>query len=264
MDAPAVLLCYGGETMIEPAPPLSADIRDEAARLGGLILSAGIPARLMGGLAVWLSSPSVREGPFARQYADMDFVVAARGRVQLKTFLLDQGYLPDQFFNALHGATRLYFQAPDQRWSIDVVVDELAMSHKLDLRGRLEGPDLTITLADLLLTKLQVWEINRKDLGDALCVLADHPVSTVGIDPARITEVLGADWGFGHTVERNLASVAELWAAEPVTGPTFDVAAQVASIKAAIEQAPKSFAWRARARVGERVRWYETPEEVRH
>ena len=48
------------------------------------------------------------------------------------------------------------------------------MSHKLDLRGRLDGPAPTITLADLLLTKLQVWEINRKDLGDTLCLLADH------------------------------------------------------------------------------------------
>ena len=76
--------------------------------------------------------------------------------------------------------------------------------------------------------------------------------------------MLGVDWGFCHTVERNLDSVAELWAREPLTGATFDVAGQVAGLKALIEQAPKSFAWRARARVGERVRWYETPEEVRH
>ena len=250
--------------MTEPASPLSADIQKEAARLGGLILSAGIPARLMGGLAIWLRSPSVRAGPFARTYSDMDYVVAAKGSAQLKAFLLAQGYLPDQFFNALHGATRLYFQAPDGRWSIDVVVDELAMSHKLDLRGRLNGPDLTLSLADLLLTKLQVWEINRKDLGDVLCLLADHPVGGDGIDPGRIAAVLGADWGFCHTVERNLDSIANLWAGEPLAGAKFDVASQVSGLKAMIEQAPKSFAWRARARVGERVRWYETPEEVRH
>ena len=79
---------------------------------------------------------------------------------------MTQGYIPDQFFNGLHGATRLYYGEPTGRWSIDVVIDELAMSHKLDLRGRLDGPAPTITLADLLLTKLQVWEINRKDLGD--------------------------------------------------------------------------------------------------
>ena len=54
------------------------------------------------------------------------------------------------------------------------------MSHKLDLRGRLDGPRPTITLADLLLTKLQVWEINRKDLGDAACLLADHGLGERG------------------------------------------------------------------------------------
>jgi hypothetical protein len=260
--------------MTEPTRPLAVDILEEAARLGGLLLSAGIPARLMGGVAVWLRSQSVRLGPFARSYADLDFVVAAKGAARLKMFLLEQGYLPDQFFNALHGATRLYFQAPDGRWSVDVVVDELAMSHKLDLRGRLDQPDLTISLADLLLTKLQVWEINRKDLGDALCLLADHALVEGGratqaagsdaIDLGRIAEVLGADWGFCHTVERNCAGIADLWAKEPLVGSPFDVGGQVAALQAAIERAPKSFAWRARARVGERVRWYETPEEVRH
>jgi hypothetical protein len=260
--------------MIEPLSPLSPDVREEAARLGGLLVSAGIPARLMGGLAIWLRCPSVRQGPFARSYADMDFVVAAKGAAPFKAFLLEQGYLPDQFFNALHGATRLYFQAPDARWSIDVVVDELAMSHRLDLRGRLAGPDPTVTLADLLLTKLQVWEINRKDLGDALCLLADHVLadgrpadqtaSSDGIDAGRIAAVLGVDWGFCHTVERNLASVAELWAAEPLAGAPFDAGSQVAALTTAIERAPKSLGWRARARVGERVRWYETPEEVGH
>jgi len=259
--------------MTEPAGPLAADIQDEAARLGGLLLTARIPARLMGGLAVWLRSASVREGPFARSYADLDFVVAAKGASTLKAFFLTQGYLPDQFFNALHGATRLYFQAPDGRWSVDVVVDELAMSHKLDLRGRLDGPELTISLADLLLTKLQVWEINRKDLGDALCLLADHALgdgrsadagASETIDLRRIGEVLGADWGFCHTVERNLGGVADLWAREPIEGVQFNVGAQVEALQAAIKRVPKSFAWKARARVGERVRWYETPEEVRH
>ena len=259
--------------MTEPSGPLAAGIQDEAARLGGLLVTARIPARLMGGVAVWLRSPSVHEGPFARSYADLDFVVAAKGTSQLKAFLLDQGYLPDQFFNALHGATRLYFQAPDTRWSVDIVVDELAMSHKLDLRGRLEGSDLTIGLADLLLTKLQVWEINRKDLGDALCLLADHPLadgrsgdggSSDAIELRRIGEVLGADWGFCHTVERNLGGVADLWSKEPIEGVPFNVGEQVKVLQAAIERAPKSFAWKARARVGEHVRWYETPEEVRH
>jgi len=76
--------------------------------------------------------------------------------------------------------------------------------------------------------------------------------------------VLGRDWGFHHTVERNLQKVGELWSREPLPAATHDVGAQVASLQRAIEDAPKSRAWRLRSRVGERIRWYETPEEVKH
>ena len=120
-----------------------------------------------------------------------------------------------------------------------------------------------------------MWEINRKDLGDALCVLADHPLADDGdqgavngsveaIDLDRIRRVLSSDWGFCHTVERNLGKVLELATEATLTNPPFDVVAQVKRLRGAIDEAPKSVGWRARARVGEKVRWYETPEEVRH
>lgn len=253
----------------EHANGILADIRDEAKRLAGLTLAAGLPARLIGGLAIWLRCPSVRTGPFARSYDDMDFALSARAGSELKDFLAAQGYLPDRFFNGLHGETRLYFAAPDSRWSIDVVIDELTMSHRLDLRGRLDGPSVTVPLADLLLSKLQVWQINRKDLGDTLCLLADHGLHRDDSDPeaisvARITAVLGADWGFCHTAERNLGKLAELWAASPLPAPPFDPGAQIEALRAAIDAAPKTRGWRMRSRIGERVRWYEVPEEIRH
>lgn len=244
----------------------------------------------MGGLAVWLTSPSVRQPPYARSYRDMDFVALSRDTQQLRTFLDEQGYEPDRLFNAIHGAQRLIFQARAAAWSIDVILDELRMSHRLDLRDRLTGPRSTLPLADLLLTKLQVWEVNEKDLGDALCLLVDHPLAGDGrdgtagrsgvdasegqgpveaveaieaIDLARLRAVLGADWGLCHTVERNLGRLAELGRAKPPTGARFDSTAQVDALLSAIASAPKSIGWRARAQVGERVRWYETPEEVR-
>ena len=174
-------------------------------------MTLGLSARLIGGLAIWLRCPSVARRARSRGHTqDMDFAISAAAATKFKALLMTQGYLPDQFFNGLHGATRLYYGDPAGRWSIDVVIDELVMSHKLDLRGRLDGPAPTITLADLLLTKLQVWEINRKDLGDTVCLLADHPLSeddddAEGIGLPRVRSVLGRDWGFYHTVERNAA-----------------------------------------------------------
>jgi hypothetical protein len=246
-----------------------ADIRAEAERLSARALQSGLPARLIGGLAIWLRCPSVRVGPFARSYDDMDFAVAAGGSAAFKEFLTAEGYLPDRFFNGLHGESRLYFAAPSGQWSIDIVIDELKMSHRLDLRSRLDGPSPTVPLADLLLSKLQVWEINRKDLGDTLCLLADHRLAADDSDPEtisleRITGVLGADWGFCHTAERNLGKVAELWAEAPFAAAAFDVPEQVEALRRAIDQAPKTRGWRVRSRIGERVRWYEVPEEVGH
>jgi len=260
-----------------PAPILD-DIRAEAERVARAAVDSGLPVRLMGGLAIWVSSPTVRREPFARPYADMDFAAASRGgRSAVGGFFEAQGYAPERYFNALHGAQRLNYLAPDGRWTIDVVFDELNMSHRIDLRGRLSGPRPTIDLADLLLTKLQVWEINRKDLGDIACLLADHPLAGTArgergaaadgpepIDVDRIRALAGADWGLCHTVERNLRQVRDTWRETRVDGATYAVAEQAEALLHAIEAGPKTLSWKARARIGERVRWYETPEEVRH
>jgi hypothetical protein len=254
-----------GRSPIGPTP--ASDIRDEAARLTDGALASGLELRLMGGLAVYLTSPTATRAPYARSYGDLDFAVSSHDSRAAAAFFEAAGYLPERLFNKLHGAQRLNVGHPEGDWPIDVVVDEVRMSHAIDLRGRLAGPGPTIDLADLLLTKLQIWEINEKDLGDVVCLLADHALGAgegSAIDRRRVIGLAAMDWGLCHTLERNLRRVAELARAKPPTDPPTDAEAAAAALLAAIEQAPKSLGWRARARVGERVRWYETPEEVRH
>jgi hypothetical protein len=250
--------------------PIADDIRDEAQRLTAAAAAANLGLRLMGGLAVWVVSPSARAEPFAREYGDLDFAVRKRDSRAVTPFLEGQGYVPERMFNSIHGAQRLNFGHPDGRWTIDVVIDALRMSHVVGLAGRLDPGPPTIDLADLLLTKLQVWEINAKDLADTTCLLADHALSPTGsdgntaIDLRRILGLTGEDWGICHTLERNLRRVAEFAAGKHPEASPFDPAAQVEALLAAIEGGRKSVAWRVRARIGERMRWYETPEEVRH
>ena len=117
----------------------------------------------------------------------MDIAVSKADAGKLRALIEERGYLPDKFVNGLHGATRLYYAAPDGRWSIDIVIDELSMSHNLDLGGRLSGPGPSVSIADLLLTKLQVFHITGKDLGDALCLLADHGVADSDGDAEAIS-----------------------------------------------------------------------------
>jgi hypothetical protein len=258
--------------VIEPAAVPAPDIRAEAERLTGRVAAEGRAIRLMGGLAIWLVAPSVRRPPYARSYADLDFAAASTDRRGVADFFVASGYVPEKMFNALHGATRLNFRHPADAWTIDVLFDQLEMSHRIDLRGRLDGSQPTLDLADLLLTKLQIWEINRKDLGDIVCLLADVSLATPGrpgaaeraIDLGRVTDLARTDWGLCHTIERNLGRAVELARAEPPEGGAHDPIAAAQAILAAIDAAPKTTGWRLRARVGERMPWYQTPEEVRH
>jgi hypothetical protein len=126
----------------------------------------------------------------------------------------------------------------------------------------------------LLLSKLQVVKINRKDVLDALVLLADYPLTTddTGINVSRIVGLTSNDWGWWRTLTGNLDGLAafastELKPADLDLGgrpPKFDLVRQIGDLRAAVDAAPKSTRWKLRARVGERMPWYEEPEEVGH
>jgi hypothetical protein len=244
------------------------DIAAEAARVGLGAVKAGLHLRLMGGVAVYVMSPSVRRPPYARAYRDFDLAVEREDARSATAFLEAAGYVPERMFNALHGAGRLNFAHPGGRWTVDVIVDELRMSHRIDLRGRLAGPSPTLTLADLLLTKLQIWEMNSKDVGDIVCLLADHEIADREdpgtIDRRRLVNLAADDWGLCHTIERNLREAVTVASEAKPDGAPLDPVRAAEALIGDLDGAPKTIRWRARARVGERVRWYETPEEVRH
>jgi hypothetical protein len=84
------------------------------------------------------------------------------------------------------------------------------------------------------------------------------------MDPDRLTEVTRSDWGLEHTVRKTLA---EVESAVPDIGldemQMTMVKNAITSLVAALDAAPKSQKWRMRARIGERIRWYDEPEEAR-
>jgi len=225
--------------------------------------AAGATVRLLGGVAVFQLAPSARTAPLARPYHDYDVVVPSRHRAATARVFRDAGYSEDQQFNALHGAQRMIFAAP-RGFVVDVLVGAFRMCHRLDLGRDLPASGLTIHPADLLLTKLQIVQIEEKDLLDAVALLLDLPPdgTPAGIEVARFAAPLAGDWGFHHTVERNLPKVAEFAQARLGSDQARAVAASVDRLRRAMEAAPKSVRWKMRARVGEKVTWYELPEET--
>lgn len=231
---------------------------------------AGVPIRLLGGLAVRLLTPDFP--PRTRGDQDMDFASVSAQKGAVLEFFDQQGFQGDKRFNLMHGHRQMFFTTPDGRVSIDVIMDELNMCHVLDFRDRIERMPYTLDVADLLLTKLQVVEQNEKDVHDITYLLAGFPVragdepGTIGLD--RVGKIVGEDWGWWRTVTGNLDRVVELLNGDLARlvppDPPFDPVDQARQVRAQCDAAPKTLKWKLRSKVGERARWYELPEEVAH
>lgn len=246
------------------APPPPTRHADELLDLALSAIAAaeeqGVRARLVGGLAVYAIAESVRSAPLARSYKDFDLVAPPRTSSQVARVLTGLGFAPDRHFNALHGARRLIFQAPDG-FPVDVLIGEFQMCHRIDVASGLEDHPTTISPADLLLTKLQIVEIEGKDLGDAAAIVLDLEPG-VGFSLERFLAPLADDWGFHRTVSINLGKVRDHAHAHLHGDAARRVEARISALADAMEQAAKSLRWKMRSRVGERVQWYELPEEV--
>jgi hypothetical protein len=244
----------------------------EALTLAQGAADAGLGLKLLGGLAIRVICPAFP--PRLRAGQDIDFACLSKGRKDIMNYLEQAGCTPDRRFNNLNGDRQMYFNAPSGR-PIDVMVDRLTMCHTLDFRPAFGRLPLTVDAIDVLLSKLQIVELNEKDVRDTLQLLSGLPVSSDGkarsagpvLDTDRFSRLLGADWGWWRTVTGNLARLPALAAASPQLippDPPFSPVAQAERLAEVAAAAPKSMKWKLRANVGDRVRWYELPEEVDH
>ena len=221
--------------------------------------------RLIGSIATRLHSPSARSQVIPRALTDIDFVGYSSQSKKVEALFLSLGYRADDEFNMFHGSERLLFLGKDGL-KIDVFFDVLTMSHKLDMRGRLELDYPTISLTDLLMTKLQIVELNEKDVKDMICLLNDHDLSDTDepekINSKYVAELCSKDWGVYKTFTMNLNRIlTHLDKLGSDAKMRTRVAEQCKAMLDTIEQLPKSTKWKMRARVGEKKRWYELPQE---
>ena len=249
--------------------PMADNQFDEALELVRAAERQRVTLRLVGGLAVRALCPAFPPRSHDRQ--DLDFASTSAARATVTAFLAARSFEPDDHFNQIHGHKQLYFRSPAGR-SVDVLIDRLEMCHALDFRDRLDRMPLTLDVTDLLLTKLQIVELNQKDAADVLQLLGAYPVrpgdgsGTIGL--ARFGEIVGDDWGWWRTVTGNLERIRSLATGDGASleppAPPFDPVEQLGALLDEAERVPKSRRWRLRALIGERVRWYELPEEEAH
>jgi hypothetical protein len=244
--------------------PIHEDVVAEGRRMIGRASDDGVPIRLLGGVAIGLRAPGELAPAFRRAYADLDFVAAKKSAAKTTELFRAEGYEPHVAFNALHGGERLLFFDDEHGRQVDVFVGAFSMCHRIPLDGRIEVDPVSIPLAELLLTKLQVVQLNEKDVRDALALLHDHPVGDEdgeNVNGARVAELCAADWGLWRTITQNLIACRGFADTYDVPDPsTLDE--RVDALLERIETEPKSRAWKMRSKIGDRKRWYDLPEEV--
>ncbi len=245
------------------AGPL-ADPVAETRRLVEASNELGLIVRALGGVAVCLQSPA--DGPLLqRSCGDIDVATRRESRRGLVDLLKSEGYVPDDMFNALHGSRRLLFFDEVNQRKLDVFVGEFSMCHVIPITDRLERDPLTVPLAELLLTKMQVVELTERDQRDIYNLTYHHEL-IVGGGPGIEADVVAAlcakDWGLWRTskatIERCQTNLAEYRLEASATERITD---RLRTLWRHIDDAPKTTRWRLRSRVGDRVRWYEEPEE---
>jgi hypothetical protein len=147
---------------------------------------------------------------------------------------------------------------------VDIFLDVFEMCHSFNFKDKLELDDKTIALTDLLITKLQVVDTNRKDLNDMVTLFADYEVGkddNRSINGSYLAKLCASDWGVYKTFTMNLGKLLSQVKETGLEDATKQVVStRLNQLNEIIENAPKDFKWKMRARVGEKVKWYDQPE----
>ncbi len=245
----------------------SQEILAEMTRLVAAAEEKKIQIRAIGGLAV--RAHNKKDHPlFIREFADLDFVVAKKQRREFEAFMPTVGYSPDRQFNILNGATRQIYFDDKIDMKIDIFVGDFEMCHKIPLEDRLTADPVTIPLAELLLSKAQIVELNRKDLLDITSILFNNETGSDDrekINLKILAQLCSQDWGLYKTTSINLQRVVNLVNEKDInlTQDERDlVVCRVREIEKTFVEMQKPIAWQLRDRVGTRVKWYIEVEEV--
>ncbi len=241
----------------------------EADRLLRAARAEGVTLRLLGALAFKRRCPvhARLQDVLKRVYTDVDFAAYGNQARKLRALLARQGYVEDEMTYVESEGSRMIFNHPATGLHLDVFLDKLEFCHTVPWNGRLEQEVDTIPLAEMLMQKMQIVQINEKDVIDTIMLLLEHPLGdqdgeTINIE--LVADICARDWGWWRTLTMNLNKVKQMAAAYPQLSDQEQrrVADQVDATLERIEAKPKSVGWRIRARVGDRKKWYRDVGEL--
>lgn len=223
----------------------------------------GITARLMGALAVKIHCHNYGHmlEKMLRAPTDIDIAAYSKDKNRLHKVLEELGYKTDPLlmsYPVYAEGGRFVYQGKTR---VDIFFERLRMCHTIEWRRRLELDFPTITLADILLEKLQIVRINPKDIKDLCILFLEHDIGDHDkelINGKYIASLLSEDWGFYYTATTNMKKLIEnAKEFEQLSDEQKDIIKERAlKLLDMIEKSQKSLKWKMRSVIGPKVKWY--------
>jgi hypothetical protein len=255
---------------------------NDARRIVEEATQKGIHLRLLGAIAIRLNSLNQAD-LFLRldrlnaedKFTDIDLAAYSKERAEVRRLLQGLDFAVNQQSLMMHGNSRMIFENAQKGYSIDVFFDRLRFSHDVEFgrdphEGRLGLHPLTLPLADLVLEKLQIHEINEKDLKDLVLLFAANSIGNMEretvINGRHIASTLSNDWEFWYEAKLNLEKLQKFVAnyvgdkrVDAQVGTT--IRGRIEELTRLIDEEPKSKDWQKRSKAGPQKKWWRDVEE---
>jgi hypothetical protein len=244
----------------------------------------GVDLRMIGSAALYARCSSARAfiPESFRDCKDVDFIARASDASLLEPlFKSEFGYIPDRGLTIATEGQRWTLMSHSSPITVDVFFDAIHFTHRLDLRHRLPVGEVTVSAADLLLSKLQYLRPRADDLQQMALLVACHDLTgdDEGLNMRRVCDVLSASWGYCYTAELGLKQVIQfvtdydqhseylgphlptVTGRHPDPGDKRTVNCRLEAILSKVRAHPKTWRWKLRSLVGTWLKWYDDVED---
>lgn len=246
-----------------------AQFEAEGDRLLAAAEREGVVLRLLGALAFKKRCPrySRLQEALDRRYTDVDFAGYGKQVKAIRALMAREGYVEDEMTYVESEGSRMVLHHPGSDLHLDVFLDKLEFCHTIAWDGRLETDSATIPLAEMLLQKMQIVQINEKDIIDTIMLLLEHDLGETDeerVNIGLVARICARDWGWWRTLTMNLRKVEQMAAsyAQLQDDEKRHVSGRVEEALDRIDRETKSLGWRMRAKIGDRKKWYRDVGEL--
>lgn len=225
-------------------------------------IQAQITLRVMGELGTWLCCPRARHLLAPPTQRHLIFGAFAAQRTAIEQLYASLGYRTSPPTTE-PSVRALRLNHPQRNLISTIYLDTFSMYHTFDLVPFLTLEDAPLPETALFLSRLQFVEMSNEILRELGALLLQHEISPRDeagkIQLATIARLCADDWGWYKTAMMNLQRLMAFALKTLADDEKTLVIERASRVVQAIEEAPKSSVWQARARLGESTPWYNVP-----